>query len=131
MRSRCALAVLLLVATVIAAGCGVPASTRSAEPAAHGESGSELPVARPDPGRVVIDNFAFMPGTITVEAGTRVTWVNHDDVPHTVTSSARPRTFASAALDTDDSYSFVFTAPGTYDYFCAVHPHMTGKVIVK
>jgi plastocyanin len=121
----------MLVATLIAAGCGAPAPTQSAEPAAHPESRSELPVPRSEPGRVVIDNFAFTPGTITVEAGTRVTWVNHDDVPHTVTSSARPRAFASAALDTDDSFSFVFTAPGTYDYFCAVHPHMTGKVIVK
>jgi amicyanin len=80
---------------------------------------------------VVIDNFAYSPREVTVAAGTRVTWVNHDDVPHTVTSPARPRTLDSGAMDGDATFAFVFTAPGTYDYFCAVHPHMTGKVIVK
>jgi len=84
-----------------------------------------------DPNRVVIDNFAFSPREITVAPGTRVAWVNRDDVPHTATSSVKPRAFDSKALDTEDTFSFVFQAPGTYDYFCAVHPHMTGKVIVK
>src|SRR5215468_4298718 len=131
MRSRCAQAVLLLVVTAIIAGCGAPAPSRSAERPARDENSSDFPVPASEPARVVIDNFAFSPREITVALGTRVTWVNHDDVPHTATSSARPRTFDSGALDTDDSFSFVFTAPGTYDYFCAVHPHMTGKVIVK
>ena len=81
--------------------------------------------------QVVIDNFAFSPREIIVTPGTRVTWVNHDDVPHTVTSSVKPRAFDSKAMDTDDTFSFVFTTPGTYEYFCAVHPHMTGKIIVK
>jgi plastocyanin len=81
--------------------------------------------------QVVIDNFTFAPREITVVPGTRVTWINRDDVPHTATSSVKPRTFDSSALDTDDTFSFVFEAPGTYEYFCAVHPHMTGKVIVK
>ncbi len=67
----------------------------------------------------------------TVAAGTRVTWVNHDDSPHTVTSTARPKAFDSGAMDTDAAFTFVFPAPGTYEYFCAVHPRMTGKVIVK
>jgi plastocyanin len=81
--------------------------------------------------QVVIDSFAFSPREITVSPGSRVTWVNRDDVPHTTTSSARPRAFSSGTLDTDATFSFVFTVPGVYDYFCAVHPHMTGKVIVK
>jgi plastocyanin len=81
--------------------------------------------------QVVIDNFAFSPRELTVALGTRVTWVNRDDVPHTATSSVKPRTFDSGALDTDNTFPFVFKTPGTYDYFCAVHPHMTGKVIVK
>jgi plastocyanin len=81
--------------------------------------------------RIVIDNFAYAPREITVAAGTHVTWVNHDDVPHTVTGSVKPRAFDSGAMDTDATFTFAFKTPGTYDYFCAVHPHMTGKVIVK
>ncbi len=78
---------------------------------------------------VKIDNFSFMPQTLTVPVGTKVTWVNKDDIPHTVTSDEK--LFASHALDTDDKFSFTFTAPGTNDYFCSMHPKMTGKIIVK
>jgi plastocyanin len=81
--------------------------------------------------QVTIDNFAFNPQTLTVSVGTKVTWINRDDVPHTATSSVKPRVFDSKALDTDDKFSFVFTAPGTYKYFCAVHPHMTAEIVVK
>ncbi len=81
------------------------------------------------PDHVTIDNFSFTPQTLTVQAGTRVTWVNKDDVPHTVTSVDKK--FHSRALDTDERYSFTFTAPGTYKYFCSVHPHMRGTVIVE
>ena len=78
---------------------------------------------------VGIDNFSFNPPTVTVAVGTTVTWVNHDEVPHTVT--ANDKAFASKALDTDDRFSHVFSVPGTYSYFCMVHPHMTGQIIVK
>lgn len=78
-----------------------------------------------------IDNFVFTPATVTVSAGTTVTWVNHDDSPHTVTSQGEPRLLNSAALDTDDRYAVTFTRPGTYRYYCAIHPHMTGVVVVK
>jgi len=87
--------------------------------------------ATTDKHEVVIDNFAFKPKTLTVTTGTKVTWINRDDVPHTATAKVKPRAFDSGTLDTDGHYSFVFTRPGTYDYFCAVHPHMIGKVIVK
>jgi len=80
---------------------------------------------------VVIDNFTFDPPKLTINAGTKVTWINHDDVPHTATSSVKPRAFDSGTLDTDEKFSFVFTASGTYDYFCAVHPKMTAQIIVK
>jgi plastocyanin len=82
---------------------------------------------------VVIDNFTFSPATLTVGVGvgTTVTWVNRDDVPHTATSSVKPRVFNSGALDTDQKYSFTFKTKGTYDYFCEVHPHMTGTIVVK
>jgi plastocyanin len=79
---------------------------------------------------VSIDNFTFTPPTVTVRAGTTVTWTNKDDIPHGIaaTNNAFPR---SKALDTDDSYSFTFTTPGTYQYFCYVHPHMTGTIVVQ
>ncbi len=86
---------------------------------------------KPAPAKVVIDNFAFQPKELTVPVGTEVTWVNHDDVPHTATSTAKPKVFDSGALDTDQTYSHVFKEAGEYEYFCAVHPHMTGKVVVK
>jgi plastocyanin len=78
---------------------------------------------------ISIDNFSFTPKEITVAAGTTITWVNRDDVPHTVVSPDKK--FRSKALDTDDQFSFTFTDAGTYSYFCSVHPVMTGKIIVK
>jgi plastocyanin len=79
---------------------------------------------------VSIDNFIFTPKALTVKAGTSVTWTNHDDIPHGIASS--DNTFKrSTALDTDDSYSFTFTAPGTYQYFCYLHPHMVGSIVVE
>jgi plastocyanin len=78
---------------------------------------------------VKIDNFSFGPDTLTVAAGTTVTWTNNDDVPHTVVSD--DKAFKSKALDTDDKFSYTFTKPGTYNYFCSVHPKMTAKVVVR
>ena len=77
---------------------------------------------------VTIDNFVFTPPTLTVPVGTTVTWVNHDDIPHSVV--ANKKEFRSKAMDTDEKYSFTFAAAGTFDYFCGLHPHMVGKVIV-
>ena len=78
---------------------------------------------------VRIDNFTFNPKQITVKAGDTVTWVNHDDIPHTVASKIQA--FRSKALDTDDKFSFTFATPGTYPYFCALHPVMTGTIVVE
>jgi plastocyanin len=78
---------------------------------------------------ITIDNFIFTPPELTVAVGTTVKWVNHDDIPHLVVN--KDKVFRSQALDTDDSYSFTFTSAGTFDYFCGLHPHMVGKVIVK
>jgi plastocyanin len=79
---------------------------------------------------VGIDNFTFNPATVTVKAGTTVTWTNRDDIPHglAATNNAFKR---SQALDTEDSFSFTFTTPGTYQYFCYIHPHMTGTIVVE
>ena len=82
------------------------------------------------PSTVSIDNFTFGPPTLTVKAGTTVTWTNKDDIPHGIASSSNVFK-RSAALDTDDSYSFTFTTPGTYQYFCYLHPHMVGSVVVE
>jgi amicyanin len=78
---------------------------------------------------VKIDNFTFAPQQITVKAGDTVTWTNRDDIPHTVTS--KTTAFRSKALDTNDKFTFTFTTPGTYAYFCSLHPHMTGAVVVE
>ncbi|HTG06101.1 MAG TPA: cupredoxin family copper-binding protein [Bradyrhizobium sp.] len=77
---------------------------------------------------VMIDNFTFEPAQLTVKVGTTVTWKNRDDIPHTVVSAGK---FRSKTMDTDDSYSFTFTAAGDYKYFCSLHPHMTGTIKVE
>ena len=76
-----------------------------------------------------IDNFAFAPQRVVVKAGTTVIWINDDDIPHTVASSAK--LFKSNALDTKDKFSFTFTTAGAYEYFCSLHPHMTGTIVVE
>src|SRR5580692_1357106 len=83
------------------------------------------------PDTVTIANFAFSPTPLTVAPGTKVTWNNKDEEPHTVTSADGGKTFKSDALDTDDKFSFTFDKPGTYKYFCSIHPHMVGTIVVK
>ena len=101
--------------------------TISLIPSAH--AGQSIPNA-PTPSQLVrIDNFTFTPAEITVTAGTAVTWINGDDIPHTI--AATNHAFRSKVMDTDQQYTFTFAAPGTYEYFCALHPHMQGRVIVK
>ena len=80
---------------------------------------------------VKIDNFSFSPQALTVATGTTVTWTNRDDIPHTVVSTDDPKAFKSKVLDTDEKFSFTFSKPGSYAYFCSVHPKMTGKVTVQ
>ena len=117
-------AAALLALAVAGCGGGEPSRLDTTSPA------GSAPAAEAT-ARVTIDQFAYDPRELTVTAGTRVTWVNRDDVPHTVTSVEKPRRFASGTLDTDDQFAHVFTTPGTYEYYCAVHPKMTAKVIVK
>jgi plastocyanin len=91
---------------------------------------ADLPAdTKAKPAMVKIDNFSFTPQTLTVRVGTKVTWINQDDVPHTVRSNEK--TLKSGVLDTDDQFAYTFTTPGTNSYYCSVHPHMTGKVIVR
>ena len=100
-------------------------STFAADP------GQPVQVAAADPATVTIDNFAFSPPVLTVAPGTRVTWTNKDEEPHTVMSADAGQTFKSPALDTDDKFAFTFDRPGTYKYFCSIHPHMSGTIVVK
>jgi plastocyanin len=85
--------------------------------------------AGPEDTAVKIENFTFAPQRVTVKAGTTVTWTNDDDIPHTVVSSTKA--FKSKVLDSDDKFSFTFTTPGIYEYFCSLHPHMTGTLVVE
>jgi plastocyanin len=78
---------------------------------------------------VKIDNFVFGPQTLTVAAGTTVTWTNSDDIPHTSVST--DGVFKSKVLDTDEKFSYTFTKAGTYPYYCTIHPKMTGKIVVQ
>ena len=81
-------------------------------------------------GAIKIGNFAFEPSTLAVPSGTVLSWVNDDDAPHTVIGTDPDSPIKSLPLDTGDRYSITLTKPGTYRYFCSLHPHMTGTVIV-
>lgn len=85
--------------------------------------------AGPPTAEVKIDNFSFTPSILAVKAGTQITWTNADDIPHTVVSN--DQSFKSKVLDTDEKFTFTASKPGTYSYFCSIHPKMTGKVVVE
>jgi amicyanin len=102
--------------------------TMSFIPSSHGQE-KVAANAPPPPPSVRIDNFTFTPAEITIAPGTALTWVNGDDIPHTVVATGK--TFRSKVMDTEQQFSFTFNKPGTYEYFCSLHPHMKGKVVVK
>jgi plastocyanin len=112
-----AIALLAIPGALLAAGG--PQSLPAAPQVAKAAAGPQ----------VHIDNFQFSPATLTISKGTTVTWTNQDDMVHTVTSASK--VFSSASLETDDIFSYTFTTPGTYTYFCKLHPHMTATVIVQ
>ncbi|WP_044564322.1 cupredoxin family copper-binding protein [Azospirillum sp. B4] len=87
-----------------------------------------VPVARAETVEIRIDNFTFSPAEVHVAPGTTVVWVNADDIPHAV--AATDKSFRSKVLDTEERYSRTVAGPGTIEYFCSLHPHMTGRVIV-
>jgi len=91
--------------------------------------GRSVDAQQPAPPEVKIDNFSFGPATITVAAGSTVTWGNRDDIPHTVVSS--DLAFKSKALDTDEKFSYTFSKAGTYSYYCSLHPKMIGQIVVR
>jgi plastocyanin len=111
----------------LAAAVGLALST----PAFAEDAGQPTQIAATAPSTVTIDNFAFAPAILAVPVGTKVTWDNKDEEPHTVTSADGGMMFKSPALDTDDKFSFTFNKAGTYKYFCSIHPHMIGTIVVK
>jgi plastocyanin len=83
----------------------------------------------PDPNRIVVKEFMFTPNSLSVKAGSTVTWANMDDEPHTVVSDTG--LFRSGAMDTNESFSFKFDKPGTYRFTCSIHPRMVGTIVVQ
>jgi len=92
-------------------------------------AGGVQQAATVDGKQVMVDNFSFTPAMATVPVGTTVTWTNHDDIPHNVVSPERR--FKSPVLDTDEVFSHTFDVAGTYQYYCSIHPRMTGQVVVR
>jgi plastocyanin len=90
-----------------------------------------VPAGAAEAAAVTIDNFTFNPAALTVTRGTHVVWTNRDDIPHTVTSAASPPAFRSHPLDTGDTFEAVFDKPGRFSYFCSLHPHMQGTIVVR
>lgn len=117
---RKSVAISLLLAALGLGIAGLGAGTREVTAGAR---------QKPDTSDVKIDNFSFAPGTLTVPVGTLVTWTNRDDIPHTVVGTEG--LFKSKVLDTDEKFSFTFGKAGSYQYFCSIHPKMTGRVVVK
>ncbi|HEY2809050.1 MAG TPA: cupredoxin family copper-binding protein [Steroidobacteraceae bacterium] len=90
---------------------------------------ASAPLRAADPSQVLIKDFMFVPTTLTVKAGTTVTWANKDEEPHTVFSDTG--LFRSNAMDTGEAFSFKFDKPGTYHFLCTIHPRMLGTIIVE
>lgn len=114
---------ICLGVTVAVAACSTPGGT-----AAPGSVTTAISVAPVGDNAVSITNMAFAPPALTVKAGQTVTWVNHDEEPHTV--AAGDGSFHSPGMDVNDTFTFTFTKPGTYDYVCSIHPFMHGAVTV-
>jgi plastocyanin len=80
--------------------------------------------------QIVIKDFHFTPQTLTVKSGEKITWINRDEEPHLVVSVEK-QFKKSPPLDTDQEFTITASAPGTYTYFCSIHPKMTGTILVE
>jgi plastocyanin len=106
---------------ILAIALWVGTASRADAALADAKSGSETAIK--------IDNFSFSPATVTVPAGTTVRWTNADDIPHTIVSD--DKSFKSKTLDTDEQFAYTFSKPGTYSYYCGLHPKMTARIVVQ
>lgn len=121
--------VAALAASVVLAGCSASRPTAGTSTNMPMASMSVTAPAAPVNGdQVNIDNFAFVPATLTVRAGSTVTWTNHDEEPHTVVAS--DGSFHSPGMGTGGTFSHTFATAGTFDYVCSIHPMMHGTVVV-
>lgn len=98
--------------------------------AAWGDDAAGVAVSSDKKNTIEIKDFMFSPQTLTVKTGEKITWINRDDEPHTVVSVGK-KFQKSSALDTDQEFTITAGAPGSYEYFCSVHPKMTGTVVVE
>ena len=129
----------IVLAALLLGACGPTSAAAPAKAVAQASAATAAPAtARPSPPaapavnggpQIEISNFSFTPSSLTVPVGTTVTWVNHDDIPHTVT--AKDHSFTSSGLDTEDSFSHQFSVAGTYAYYCTIHATMTATIIVR
>ena len=119
------LSIAIVATLMFLSGCGASRTNFAAEKGNH--TPDEGPVNAEI--EIKIENYVFVPAEATIAPGTRVTWVNKDDAPHTATST--DDRFSSDGLDTDDKYSFVFREKGDFSYYCALHPHMKGVIKVQ
>jgi plastocyanin len=94
-----------------------------------GTMGSPTNAGSSDTAQIVIKDFMFTPMSLTIKAGSTVTWANKDDEPHTVVSDTGM--FRSGAVDTDETFAFTFDKPGTYHFACSIHPRMVGTIVVE
>ncbi len=113
---------LFVAASSGAASAQIPAAAVATSPAVAARTDAAPPI-------VIARDFMFAPATITVKAGSTVTWKNADDEPHSVVSETG--LFRSGALDTSESFTFRFDRPGTYHYACSIHPRMVGTIVVR
>jgi plastocyanin len=120
---------LALIAIVSLTMLGISSESSASSPAGGSAAVQTVSTGMPGASEVKIDNFVFNPAIVTVKVGTQVTWINKDDIPHTVDSTDGK--FKSNALDTEDKFQFSFNTPGEYPFFCRMHPKMTGKIIVQ
>ncbi len=125
---RSSLTIIAIISVMALAGISAPSAAQAGSGPAEAKSASAVTTTGAAT-EVKIDNFVFAPQVVTVKTGTQVTWTNKDDIPHTVDSSDGK--FKSAALDTDEKFQFRFTEPGEYQFFCRMHPKMTGKIVVQ
>ncbi|HEY2867502.1 MAG TPA: cupredoxin family copper-binding protein [Pyrinomonadaceae bacterium] len=125
----------LIFVGIALVGCGSGGVIDNHEPKMPVDkpANSSIADASPEKGevRIEIEDFVFKPAEITIAPGTKVTWINKDEAPHTATSTDTPQKFNSGGLDTDDKFSFVFNDKGEYPYYCALHPHMKASITVK
>ena len=113
---------LVMVMTLAFGGCNLASQSKDTV-----NNASPTIDSSASPNTIVIKDFSFNPTTLTVKKGTTITWINNDSVPHQIKSSS----FNSSELTKGQSYSFTFSKVGTFDYFCAIHPSMTGKIAVE